>query len=614
MLEPSDAKYVNKELGMSHEELLLIIIDYRKREHEEAAYRIENQNALTAMAKEYQSLKAKLEAVASERDRLKEELARVAEQNQLKTKDIFGRSTEKLPDIINAPLDTENEDEAMAEILEFPSGARRKPTQAAGPKKARGPGKKRAGKRDEDLSKLPQHTQFQLDIDGLDQKYGKGNWRIAFWRNHRTVEIEPQTAYVLNSYSPIISVGLEHELEAIKHTGVLLKNSIASTSLVAEILYQKFFMSLPIYRQELAFENFGLILSRQTMCNWAIRFSYDLFGPIYDYLKSLMLKTPYHQCDETKIIVNNDGRPAGTQSFMWAHVTSELLAANPIILFCYEPTRSADHLRKFYEGFKGYITCDAYCSYKAFGKEQKGTIILSGCMMHMRRRYTQSLALIDKSKMSGSEIQALPETRALTLIGKIYDADEALKTLTAEKRLEKRKTDVSPLVDEYFKFVDSIDTSDPYISNRLKDAVNYSKNQKEYLVRFLTDGNIPIDNGASERHIRAVAVGRKNFLFCDSIDGAEAVAIMYSIVETAKANNANVYYYLKYVLDRMPRYMEGTDTGFLETMTPWSSDYREYERANTSGKKLEPSSGIYFSKPHTPKKHKTDGIASDGVT
>jgi len=613
LMDAHDAVYIEKELLMSREELLRIIADYRKRECEEAAFRIENQNALTAMAKDYQELKKKLEAVVLERNRLKDDLARIAEQNQLKAKDIFGRRTEKLADIIDAPPDTEYEDEAMTEIVEFPTKVPGVSVLSPGPKKIRMPRKKRVGKRDEDLSKLPQNTEFRLDIAGLDQEYGEGNWRIAFWHNHRTVEVNPQTAYVLNTYSPVISVGLEHELHTIKNPDVLLKNSIASASLVAFVLYQKFFMSLPLYRQEWCFENFGLILSRQTICNWVIRFSFDLFGPIYDYLKSLMLAIPYHQCDETTLLVNNDGRPAGSKSYLWVHITSELLNTHPIILFCYELTRGTDHLRKFYEDFKGYITCDAYCSYKVLGKENQDIIAVCGCLMHMRRRYARSLALIDKSKLSDTEILSLPETTALMLIGRIYDADESLKSLSATERKAKREDVVSPLVDEYFKFVDGIDTSDPLISNRLLDAVNYSKNQKEFLLMFLKDGNIPIDNGASERHIRAAAIGRKNFMFCDSIDGAEAVAIMYTIVETAKANNANVYFYLKYVLEQMPRYMEGTDFGFLERMLPWSLEYKEYERNHTSGVKADSPPGIFSSKPRTPRKKCGPGINKEGA-
>jgi len=610
-MNPLDVIYIEKELHMSCEELLCIIIDYRKREIEEAAFRIENQNALTAMAKDYQSIKAKLENVIVEKDRLKEELRRIAEQNQLKTKDIFGRGTEKLSDIIDAALDTEYEDEAMDEIIDPLPEDSRGTTIGAALKESHNRGNKRVGKRDDDLSKLPQHVQFRLDIAELDRLYGEGNWRIAHWHNRRTVEVNPKTAYVLNSYSPVISVGLEHELITIQNPDVLLKNSIASASLAAEILYQKFFLSLPIYRQALAFENFGLVISRQTMNNWVIRFAFELFGPVYDYLQQLMLEIPHHQCDETPIQVINDGRATGSQSYMWVHITSELLDIHPIVLFYYELTRGTDHLRKFYEDFKGYITCDAYCSYQILEKENRDVICVCGCMMHMRRRYTQSLALIDKSKLSDAEILELPETKALVLIGKIYDADEALKSLSAEERLAQRKAIVRPHVDEYFEFVDSIDTSDPLISNRLKDAVNYSKNQKEFLNRFLTDGNIPIDNGATERHIRSFAIGRNNFMFCNTIDGAKSVAIMYTIVETAKSNNVNIYYYLKYILDRMPCHMEDTDTSFLKSMMPWSEEYREYEKLNTCGRTPKLSPGIHDSKPCVPKKENPPDNSSE---
>ena len=123
-----------------------------------------------------------------------------------------------------------------------------------------------------------------------------------------------------------------------------------------------------------------------------------------------------------------------------------------------------------------------------------------------------------------------------------------------------------PLVEEYYAFTEGIDCKDPLISNRLKDALNYSRNQKEYLCRFLEDGNIPIDDGATERHIRPFAIGRNNFLFCNTVDGAEAMGILYSIVETAKANKVNVYYYLRYILEMMPKHMEDTDREFLDSM------------------------------------------------
>ena len=147
---------------------------------------------------------------------------------------------------------------------------------------------------------------------------------------------------------------------SIPRENVLINNSIVSASLAALILYHKFFLALPIYRQETYFKNIGLTLSRQTMNNWVNRLAMEIFSLVYDRMTQLLMQVEYHQCDETYFQVNKDGREAGTKSFMWVQITSELVKEHPIIVYCFELTRRTDHLRKFYEDFKGYITCDAY--------------------------------------------------------------------------------------------------------------------------------------------------------------------------------------------------------------------------------------------------------------
>lgn len=595
-----DLRYIEKELNKSRDELLEIVVALKKQADRDAIYRIENERALTAMAKDYQNITSRLAEVLTENKALKETLTRIAEQDQLKTRTLFGRGTEKLSDILHAPLDKEEFDEDQAEPSPEPYG---KTTSARDCGSGKRHGKKHAGKREEDLSGLPRKQKFILDIKELDQMYGEGNWRIAHWHRHTTVEFDPAAMYALDTFTPVVSVGLEHELHTAPVSRALLRGSLASPSLAAQICYQKFFLALPLYRQEQSFANFGLTLSRQTMCNWVLRFAFDYFGPIYDHLKGRLLSVAYHQCDETPLRVLRDGRPAGAKSYMWVHITSELLNTSPIILFCYELTRGTDHLRKFYQDFQGFITCDAYCSYQVLEKEKQEVITVCGCMMHLRRRFANSLALIDKTGLSEEKIRQLPEAQALILIGKIYDADEALKNLSAEERRIQRETTVRPLVEEYYAFTEGIDCKDPLISNRLKDALNYSRNQKEYLCRFLEDGNIPIDDGATERHIRPFAIGRNNFLFCNTVDGAEAMGILYSIVETAKANKVNVYYYLRYILEMMPKHMEDTDRGFLDSMMPWSEEYREYEQQHTLMCQPELRSNEYTSPPKTPHKH-----------
>jgi len=593
--------YINK----SSQELLEILAEALDELKEFDAIMIENSHANVAIAKDYMQLVDKCKTMEAEIKILKTALDKSINDNKLKTSDIFGRSTEKLSDIVDSPtaieiIDEDTTETLLADVIPI-DRASQNPEHNALTRKRR---KKSTGQREKNLENLPSVNVYELDIDELNRLHGENNWRIAYWHSHRTVECIPATVYEKITYVPVISVGLEHVMYSIPRENVLINNSIASASLTALILYHKFFLALPIYRQETYFKNLGFILSRQTMNNWVNRLSIDIFYLIYDKMTSLLKQVEYQQCDETYFQVNKDGRAAGTKSFMWVHITSELLKEHPIIVYCFELTRGTDHLRKFYKDFKGYITCDAYISYHVLGKENADVIIICGCMMHLRRRYAKALSLIDTRKLEANTIEELPETKALKLIGKIYDEDEPLKILSAEERKEIREKRVRPLINEFYEYIDSLDLTDPQISDQMKDAINYSKNQKEYICRFLNDGNIPIDDGATERAIRPFTIGRSNWIACDSMTGAETAAIMYTIVETAKANNVNVYLYLRYLLEQVPKHLEGKSFDFLDDMMPWSKKYLLYEKKQT---RIIPNLVLkeneYDTKPKTPRKN-----------
>jgi len=568
------------------------------------AIMIENSHANVAMAKDYMSLVDKCKTMEDEIKTLKTALDKSIHDNKLKTSDIFGRSTEKLSDIVDTPMAMEIIDEdtveaSVADVVPIDLASWKSQHNAL----TQNRGKKSPGKRKKDLENLPSVNVYELDVNELNRLHGENNWRIAYWHAHRSVECIPTTVYQKISYVPVVSVGLEHVLCSIPRENVLISNSIASASLTALILYHKFFLALPIYRQETYFKNLGLTLSRQTMNNWVNRLAMEIFSLIHDKLTQLLMQFEYHQCDETYFQVNKDGREAGTKSFMWVHISSELLKEHPIILYCFELTRGTDHLRKFYEDFKGYITCDAYISYHVLGQENADVIIICGCMMHLRRRFVKSLSLIDAKGLDYGIVEALPETKVLKLIGKIYDEDEPLKTLSADERKELREQRVRPLINELYEYLDSLDVTDPLISDRMRDAIQYARNQKKYICRFLDDGNIPIDDGATERAIRPFAIGRNNWIACDSIAGAESAAIMYTIVETAKANKANVYYYLRYLLEQVPKHLDGKTLDFLNDMLPWSDKYLSYEKAQTmSIPKLVFKENEYDTRPKTPRK------------
>lgn len=530
----------------------------------------------------FQQMENELKGLRKENDDLKKKLRKAQDNNALKTNKVFGRQTEKLSDLMDQAENGCPPSDPIAEDAQEGDGTSADNTgNKEGEKESgRTRGKRRKGKRKEDLSKLPRHVDYDYDEEELDRIFGKGRWRIIDWHSTVKKEYLPAVVYAHEIKTPVVSVGLEHTMECLPPKNILLPGSDATASLVAAIMNNKFSLALPLDRQAREMARHGVALSKQTMSNWVIRFSTEMFVQVYAHLAGKLKESGCTQCDETTILVIRDGRRAGRKSYMWVHITSELGTEKPIALFSYEPDRSADHLRDFYDDYIGAIICDAYVAYRAFESENGDRIILGGCWMHSRRRWAEALRVRDVKGLSREEIDRLPEATALRLISEIYRAENPLKEISATERLSGRKSAVKEKVEAYYSFIEGIDLEDPAVSEKMADAIQYSLNQKEYLCRFLTDGNIPMDNGACERTIRALAVGRANWLFATSPRGAESAAIMYSLVETAKMNGANAYYYLKYLLENAPSSPNLKVSGnYLDSLMPWSDEYRKYEAA-----------------------------------
>ena len=548
------------------------------------------------MKEERNGLAAENKRLLKENEELKEKLSHTQDQNTLKTNRLFGRKTEKTADLLRAEQNGEETKDPLAEdgmpedvrAQQTPSSdsdkdaentEKEKNSENTGDiQKKKKRGKRKTGKREMDLSRLPRCTKYEYDPEELNQIYGEGNWEIRGWHESVKKGYIPAVVYAEVTCTPVLSVGPEKELHCLPPKEMLLPGSDATSDLVAGILNNKFSLHLPLNRQEGEFARFNVNLSRQTMDNWVIYFSKETFFRIYGWMEKLLKQCDCTQSDETTLLVIRDGRTAGRKSFMWVHITSELDSSQPIAVFCYEPDRSAEHLRQFYGEYVGQILCDAYCAYHTFEKEQEGKVIICGCWMHSRRRWADSLRTRSVKGMTKEQIDSLPEVRALRLIGDIYQEDQKLKGESVENRLAGRATHVKEKVDAYFAFLDEFNLEDPQIPEKMRDAISYSLNQKEYLTRFLKSGKIPIDNGACERRIRPLAVGRNSWLFCTSPAGAEATAIMYTVVETAKLNGANVYYYLKYLLEKTPpAALPALSQKAMEDLMPWSEKYKKYE-------------------------------------
>lgn len=574
----------------------------------------EMQNTDHEMILQFQQMQQELAGAKKENATLLKQNRHLTELNALRSRDLFGRGTERSADVLAASIEKEENSDPLDEYSKLANADEKEPACTRTPKckyakktekeHQEQKKKKTPGKRDRDLEGLPTREIFDFDIEELNRAHGEGNWRFAFWEPHRSVETTKPLTYQQIIYTPVVSVGLEHDLHRIPYEAMIPK-SLASPSLLARILTDKYHLFLPLYRQEHDKGRFGFPLSRQTMSNWVIRVSRDYFRPVYEHLIRQLRVCPYQQCDETTYLVIRDGRNPGAKSFVWTHRTSELLDTPAIIAYCYEKTRGTDHLRNFYAGVtnKIYLTSDAYGAYSCFAEENEGQIILCGCFMHARRRYVEALAVLDTKGIPKEDLQKLPEARAIQLIAEIYQADEALKGLSAGKRQKRRDLEVRPKVEAFYEFLDSIDLDDPLISEKLKDAVQYSLNEKEKLLRFLEDGNIPIDDGATERNIRPIALIRRNSLFSFSIDGAESMAISSTLIATAKANGADTFYYLKYLLEQMPGHLNVKDDTYLSDLMPWSDAYKRYEK-DQKQQEMNRTAPAGNEKPKTPGKKK----------
>ena len=575
---------------MSREEVILFALELAEKSMEKDARLEIAGSAATEMAIQFQQARDENAALRKENKELLRQNRDLSDQLQMRKKDLFGRKSENASGVIGSiyeedPEDPIDESSPEPEDNGSPDGHGRADAIAAyeEAKRSRGSGKPRAkkvpGKRKADLDSLPTRTVYELDVEDLNQKYGEGNWRIAFWRTEDTIESAHTVQYRQIKYRPVVSVGLGHELESPYPCTKLLPGSLASESLIAELMYQKVVQCVPSYRMEADFIRSGIPLSRQAITRWLNRFSNEFLVIAAEHMAALLHQRPYNQCDETPYQVIMDSRNAGSKSYMWVHTTSELDHYRPIIVFRFELTRKTDHLRAFYgdTGFQGNITSDCYCSYDTLEKEYPW-IYGSRCFMHSRRRFHYAAMLVKVKGKSAEEICELPEIKALILIDAIFDAERPLKGLQPIERLEIRQTVVRKRIDAFFDYLKTLDADDPSYSEKMRDAVQYSLKHEEKLRRFLDDPMIPIDNGFCERSIKPLATSRRNWLFSYSIYGAEAAATLFTLVETAKANQAHPYYYLKYLLEVLPKQKTSKGNAFLDDCMPWSEAYRAYEK------------------------------------
>ena len=511
-----------------------------------------------------------MEELTKQTEALNEKMQLMMEQLILSKKNRFGRSSEKLEDPnqirfmeVNGTIVFFNEAEAVCD-LEAPE------PEELELKKVRP--KKQAGKRTADLSDLPvQRVDHYLTEEELTAEFGKNGWKQLPDMISRCYQFIPAKVEVEEHHIGVYSSKVDEHMVKAPHPQNLLRGSLVSPSLAAAIINGKYVNAVPLYRLEKEFERYGLAIPRQNMANWMIRLGEGYLGIMYDYLHSLLYEYHVIQADETPVLVNKDGRPAGSQSWMWVYRSGFMQQERQIILYEYQKTRNASHPRKFLKDYTGICVTDGYQVYHTLEKERED-LRIAGCWVHCRRRFNDALEMVPKAHQKESVLYLI-----MNQIRAIYREEGKLSDLSSEDRITQRQLVVKPLVDAVFAYLKQISSKTPQ-NGKVKEAFTYALNQERYLRVFLEDGDVPIDNNASERAIRGFCIGKKNWEMIDTINGATSSAIIYSIAETAKANNLKPYDYFEYLLTEIPKHEDDTNTDFLEALLPWSTTLPEHIR------------------------------------
>jgi transposase len=313
-----------------------------------------------------------------------------------------------------------------------------------------------------------------------------------------------------------------------------IEKSTAGASVLAQVIVSKFADHLPLHRQEKIFERHGVEISRKTMGGWLAQCK-DLLEPLYWAGKKVLFQSKVIGTDDTGVKVLDPSLSFARTGRIWPYVGD---AAHPVVIYDYTPTRGRDGPAKFLEGYTGYLQADAYAVYDAFFKADRGLIEV-GCMMHARRYFVKALES-DQQHMGP----------AIHLIARLYAVEDRARELTGEQRLKLRNQLSAPLAEKLYRYLLKI-RDEVLPKSPAGRAVRYTLNQWDALTRFLKDGDLEIDNGATERANRDIAIGRNNWTFFGSDAGGGTAAVLMSFIATCKRNAVEPFAWFRDVLTRI---------------------------------------------------------------
>ncbi len=531
-----------------------------------------NKDALILIASSLQeqlsTMQAQLNSANSQIAENNKQIKLLIEQIRIMNQRKFGRSSEQAsnePDGQLSIFDVFNEAEALVkpelpepQITEITVGSHTR--------------KKPLGKREEDLKDLPTRIiPHELSKEELEKLFPNGYKELPV-ETYQRLSIIPET-FIVDEHQVHVYAAKDDSGKIVRapRSVDLFRNSIATAPLVAAVINGKFANAIPIERQSKTFKTNGVNLSSNTLGNWVIKSSELYLSLMYDRLHKLILDSKVIHADETPVkVMKIDGEKIknGKKTYMWVYCNKPDDSSHPIVLYNWQPSRKADHPRQFLKDFSGTAVTDGYQVYHTIANERMD-LKVAGCWVHARRPYAEFIKSIGDSVESGTVAH-----EAYKLITEIMHLDNTLDDLSVSDRTKQRQLILKEKVDAYFEWV-KLKYTQVVHNSVIGRALAYSINQEKYLRVFLDDGAVPMDNNRAEQAIRPFTIGRKNFVLIDSSNGANASAMLYSLTETAKANQLNVYKYFELLLTEIPKHIQDDKFDFLEELLPWSPKVQE---------------------------------------
>lgn len=343
----------------------------------------------------------------------------------------------------------------------------------------------------------------------------------------------------------------------------LLPKSLATPALLAQITTAKFVDGVPLYRQEPQFSRIGVPLGRATLAGWMIKLGGLHVVPIINLLHELMLTDSLIHCDETRLQVLKSDKAPTADHWIWVRASGP--PGRRIILFDYDASRAGAVPKRLLDDYRGILLTDGYEAYAAVARELN--LVHAGCFAHARRKF-------DEARKAQSQQNAVDSHAriALDFIRQLYGVERALwdadQPITPEHRLRVRMQLSVPVMARFHAWLEAL-APQVLPQSLLGKAIHYTLGQWPKLTRFLSHGEVPLDNNRCENAIRPFVVGRKSWLFSDTVKGATASANLYSIVETAKANAVEPHAYLSTLFERLPYAKTVED---FEALLPWNAN------------------------------------------